>query len=401
MRFLKNKFFKRISVLLLSFMLLFVGIMGVYDYVIPDKVSYFEGDELPVFLYAEAATVKYGGEDFPCAEYRLFNLLPIKTVELSSYKDIKLIPGGMPFGVKFFTDGLIISGFCDVDAKNGNANPAKEAGLKLHDIITHIDGKAANGTSFLSEAINASAGNEITLTYLRDGCSKQVKVTPIKSQSDGKYKTGVMVRDSGAGIGTVSFIEPESKMFAGLGHGICNTENGELIPMRRGAVVDVTISGIEKGLSGAPGEIKGFFKQSKLGSMTKNTDCGVFGVLRELPTNPLSGALPIGLKGELKEGEASIYCTLDDGVMKEYRVSISDVDKNAEGGKCFKVKVIDPALLEKTGGIIQGMSGSPIIQNGKLVGAVTHVLINDPTMGYGIFIENMLNAAQMPMQKAA
>ena len=401
MRLLKNKFFKRISVLLLSLVLIFVGILGIYDYIIPDKVSYFEGNELPVFLYAEAASVKYDGEVTSSAQYKLFDVLPIKTVELTSYKDIKLIPGGMPFGVKFFTEGLIISGFCDVDSEGGSVNPAKAAGLKIHDVITEIDGKSASGTGALSAAINASLGNEITLTYLRGGESRQVKITPVKSLSDGKYKTGIIIRDSGAGIGTISFIEPESKMFAGLGHGICNTESGDLIPINRGAVVDVTISGIEKGLSGAPGEIKGFFKQNKLGSMTKNSHCGVFGVLAELPQNPLSEALPIGLKSDLREGEASIFCTLDDGEMREYKVLISDVDKNAEGGKCFHVKVTDPALLEKTGGIIQGMSGSPIIQNGKLVGAVTHVLVNDPTRGYGIFIENMLNAAEMPMVRAS
>lgn len=393
MKLSKNRILKTVSVLTLSLLILLVGILGVYDYIIPDNVSYFEGDELPVFLYAEASSLKFDNtEDLSCAEYRLFDFLPLKTVGLTSYyKDTKLIPGGMPFGIKFFTDGLMVAGFCDIDTDTGEVNPAKAAGLKLHDIITHIDGKAVSGTSSLSDAIDASRGAEITLTYMRDGSTHDVSITPIKSNGDGKYKTGIMIRDSGAGIGTVSFIVPESGVFAGLGHGICDTETGSLIPMRRGAVVDVTISGIEKGLSGAPGEIKGFFKQTKLGSMIQNTDCGVFGVFTEAPANPLSEALPIGLKGELKEGEATIYCTLDDSGMHAYTVSISDINKNADGGKCFNVKVTDPALLEKTGGIIQGMSGSPIIQNGKLVGAVTHVLVNDPTRGYGIFIENMLN----------
>lgn len=391
MKLFRNRTFKTVSTLMLSLALTLVGILGVYDYIIPDSVSYFEGDALPVYVYAEASSLSFNDKSISCAEYRLFDFLPLKTVQLESYKDRKLIPGGMPFGVKFYTEGLIISGFCDVDTLSGTVNPAKDAGLKPHDIITHIDGNSAYGTEALSSAINASEGREVTLTYIRNGNSHEVRVTPVKCESDGKYKTGIMIRDSGAGIGTVSFIDPESGVFAGLGHGICDTETGDLVPVRRGAVIDVTISGIEKGLSGSPGEIKGFFNQKKLGSMIKNSECGIYGVFTDPPTNPLSEALPIGLKSDIKAGEAKIFCTLDDGVMKSYTVSISDINQNADSGKCFTVKVTDPELLEKTGGIIQGMSGSPIIQNGKLVGAVTHVLVNDPTRGYGIFIENMLN----------
>lgn len=399
MKLFQKKIFKTISVLMLSFVLVLVGILGIYDCIIPDSISCFEDGELPVFMYAEAASLKYDDSQGH-ADYKLLNVIPIKRVELSTVKATKLIPGGMPFGVKFFTDGLMVAGFCDVQTAEGEINPAKSAGLRLNDVITHVNGSATQGTESLSLAIDASGGKEITLTLLRGDSSHEVRVTPVKCISDGKYKTGIMVRDSGAGIGTVSFIEPESGMFAGLGHGICNSESGVLIPMLRGAVVEVTVSGVEKGVSGAPGEIKGFFNRKKLGSLIKNTECGVYGVFTSPPSNPLSDALPIGLKTEIAEGEAIIYCTLDDEEMRAYTVKISDIDRNADGGKCFTVKVTDPALIEKTGGIIQGMSGSPIIQNGKLVGAVTHVLINDPTRGYGIFIENMLNAAQMPQARA-
>ena len=399
MNLFKNRILKPLSVILLSLSLIFVGLLGIYDYAIPNSVSYFEGEDLPVFLYAEASAIP--SDDAATAEYRLLGVVPVKTVKLTSYKDIKLIPGGMPFGVKFFTDGLMIAGFSDIDTESGTINPAKDAGLKTNDIITHIDGQPTASTDSLSAAINASGGKEVTLTYIRGGESYSVKVTPVKCINDGKYKTGIIIKDSGAGIGTVSFIEPESGIFGGLGHGICDTETGTLIPMKRGAIVDVTISGVEKGLSGTPGEIKGFFNRQKLGSMIKNSDCGVFGVLTDTPNNPISRALPIGLKNDLKEGDAYIYCTLDDGEMKQYSIKISGIDKNEEHGKCFTVKVTDPELIEKTGGIVQGMSGSPIIQNGKLVGAVTHVLVNDPTRGYGIFIENMLNAAQMPAARAS
>jgi len=211
------------------------------------------------------------------------------------------------------------------------------------------------------------------------------------SKEEGKYVTGLYVRDSGAGIGTVTFIVPETGAFGGLGHGICDGETGELIPMQRGSVVGVTISGVVKGLAGSPGEVKGYFSSGKTGTLLGNTECGVYGILAKLPEKLPCEPLPIGLRNTVKEGKATIYCTLDGTAPQEYDIEISDIHRDSHSNKCFTVKVTDTDLINKTGGIIQGMSGSPIIQNGKLVGAVTHVLINDPTCGYGIFIENMLD----------
>ena len=165
------------------------------------------------------------------------------------------------------------------------------------------------------------------------------------------------------------------------------------MPLGRGVLLGVSIGGITKGAAGDPGEIRGSFKPEKLGAVTSNTDCGIFGIYSNVPKS-LYGAMPIAHKDEVKSGEATILCTLEDGEMHEYKVELSSIDPTAEGGRCFTVKVTDPALIEKTGGIVQGMSGSPIIQNGKLVGAVTHVLVGDPARGYGIFIENMLKAAE-------
>jgi stage IV sporulation protein B len=215
----------------------------------------------------------------------------------------------------------------------------------------------------------------------------------VKSVSENRYKTGLWVRDSGAGIGTVTFILPETKAFAGLGHGICDGDTGELIPMQRGQVTDVTVSGIERGEAGDPGAIKGYFAPGKTGALLGNTECGVYGVFAELPEE-VSAKLPVGTRQELREGDATILCALDNGKVGQYKVKITSIDRAATGSKCFTLTVTDPALIEKTGGIVQGMSGSPIIQNGKLMGAVTHVLISDPTAGYGIFIENMLR--EMP-----
>ena len=316
--------------------------------------------------------------------------------------------GGMPFGVKFYTEGILVVGFCDVDVNSTgggtrNLNPARDAGLKMKDVIVKVNGETPLCAATLTKAVEESGGKPITLTVKRcnSTASKRqgsqppktteltVTVTPVKSVSENRYKTGLWVRDSGAGIGTVTFIMPDTGAFGGLGHGICDGDTGELIPMQRGQVTDVTVSGIDKGEAGDPGAIKGYFAPGKTGSLLKNTECGVYGVFAARPSAEAK-RLPIGRRSELREGDATLLCTLDNGQVGEYAIRITSIDHAATGSKCFTLTVTDPALIEKTGGIVQGMSGSPIIQNGKLVGAVTHVLINDPTKGYGIFIENML-----------
>ncbi len=320
--------------------------------------------------------------------------------------------GGMPFGVKFYTEGILVVGFCDVDVHSAgggcrNVNPARDAGLKMKDVIVKVNGEKPLCAASLTKAVEESGGKPVTLTVKRcvapvskrqgNGTAKTteltVTVTPVKSVSENRFKTGLWVRDSGAGIGTVTFILPDTGAFGGLGHGICDGDTGELIPMQRGQVTDVTVSGIEKGEAGDPGAIKGYFAPGKTGSLLKNTECGVYGIFATRPVSAVR-QLPVGGREELREGDATILCTLDDGKIGEYGVKITSVDHSAAGSKCFTLTVTDPTLIEKTGGIVQGMSGSPVIQNGKLVGAVTHVLISDPTAGYGIFIENMLR--EMP-----
>ncbi len=312
--------------------------------------------------------------------------------------------GGMPFGVKFYTEGILVVGFCDVDAAGQTLNPARDAGLKLKDVITRVNGEVPTNAEALTAAVEASGGKPVSLTVKRTSGTNSVaarsgnrrtqeltvSVTPAFSTSEGRYKTGLWVRDSGAGIGTVTFIVPGSHAFAGLGHGICDGDTGELVAMGRGQVTDVTVSGVEKGVVGAPGAIKGYFAPGKTGTLLGNTECGVFGLFAALPSTATQ-KLPVGHAAEVHEGDATIMCTLDDGRIGTYSIRISAIDARATGSKCFAVTVTDSKLIEKTGGIVQGMSGSPIIQDGKLIGAVTHVLINDPTTGYGIFLDNMLH----------
>ena len=320
--------------------------------------------------------------------------LPITEASAASVSDVRLLPGGMPFGVKFSTEGVLVVGFCDIDAEGGTVNPAYAAGLRVRDVITSVNGKQVADAAQFGSMVSGAGNQALTLTYTRGGKSHTATLTPARSVSENRYKTGLWVRDSGAGIGTVTYIVPSTGAFGGLGHGICDGESGTLVSMTRGVVSDVTVSGVQKGVSGKPGELKGYFGAEKTGTLLKNTDCGVFGVFSHIPTCSPMQALPIATPAEVKEGEAYIFCTLDGGKPCKYSVNISQIDRSATGPKCFTVKVTDPALIAKTGGIVQGMSGSPIVQNGKLIGAVTHVLINDPTTGYGIFITNML--AQMP-----
>lgn len=339
-----------------------------------------------------AISVRHKVPDAPSVETVLRTLDAISAEDL---KGLKLSPGGMPFGVKFFTEGVSVVGFCDVETGGKKVNPATDAGLRAKDIILKINGQTLNGAPQLTEAIENCNGHELTLLCRRAGKEFEVKLTPIYSKEEDRYKTGIWVRDNGAGIGTVTFIIPETGAFAGLGHGICDADTGELISMKRGSVSDVTISSVVRGAAGKPGELKGYFNAGKVGSLLGNSTCGVWGVFSEVP-ECAEEPLEIGLRDEIQEGDAYILSTLDNNKICKYDVKISNINREANASKCFTVTVTDPDLLTASGGIVQGMSGSPIIQNGKLVGAVTHVLINDPTKGYGIFIENMLNQMGAP-----
>jgi stage IV sporulation protein B len=208
------------------------------------------------------------------------------------------------------------------------------------------------------------------------------------------------LRDGAAGLGTLTFVDPESGLFGGLGHGICDADSGEVIMMDSGEVLGVILGGIHKGESGKPGELCGVLTDRDMGDLTLNSECGVFGVLVS-PSAIMGDKIPIGHRDEVTEGEAKIISTLKNGKSAEYKIEIYDIDRDSDGSKSFRIRVTDETLKSLTGGIVRGMSGSPIIQNGKLIGAVTHVLVADPTEGYGIFIENMLQFTNHKEQQKA
>ena len=312
---------------------------------------------------------------------------------------IELYPGGMPFGVKIISNGLTVVKFSENQGKNTSS--AYEAGIRVGDIITKVNNSKICSIEDFVKEVDKNGGNDMKITVTRGKDEMVFTVKPKYSKDDGKYKTGIWVKDSTSGIGTVTFIEPETNVFGGLGHAICDSSTGKIVSMKKGQVLDVSINGVIKGQVGCAGELKGTFKGKKLGSIYKNSSCGVYGLVSENSFEITEEKVFACPKEEITEGEAYIICTLDSSGPQKYKINVSNIDLSNSNVKNFKITVTDKNLLEKTGGIVQGMSGSPIIQNGRLIGAVTHVLINDPTTGYGIFIENMLNEAQTPMTRAS
>lgn len=351
---------------------------------VPDDITIRRND------LADKSVNVFGVSESCTLEAKLFGVLPIKDVNVTVVEDKKLMAGGEVFGVKFFTKGVIVVNQTEIETASGNVNPSKTAGLKEGDVIISVDGTQVNTVEDIAHVVEHSYGRELEVCYIRDGEDEKCLLTPVLSLTDKKYKTGLWVRDSTAGIGTVTFYNPENGFFAGLGHGICDVDTGKLMPLLRGSVVDVEVTEIIKGKKGLPGEIKGSFDNKKRGVLTENTHCGVYGVMDNLSGRKTDKLFDIALKDEVKRGEASIFCCLDGDGVKEYDVEIEKITFDEDNYKSFVIKVTDQSLIDKTGGIVQGMSGSPIIQDGKIVGAVTHVFVNDPTRGYGIFIENML-----------
>lgn len=302
-------------------------------------------------------------------------------------KTEKLLVGGNTFGVRLFTEGVQVVGV------SSDPCPAKQAGIQKRDCILSINETPTQTVEDVVRAIEGSNGSALTLTVRRGEQDLTITLTPTKD-SHGKYKAGLWVRDNAAGIGTITFVDPQSGAFGGLGHGICDSDTGALIPLSRGAVMEAEISGVVPGEQGTPGELKGYLCSKKIGTLLKNCEMGVFGILSPIPEG-LDSTIEVGTRDTIHEGKATLRCTLDDGVVREYAIEIGDISKGNTGTKCFAVHVTDPTLIQKTGGIVQGMSGSPILQDGRLVGAVTHVLVGDPTRGYGIFVENMLSQIKL------
>ncbi|HJD00811.1 MAG TPA: SpoIVB peptidase [Candidatus Dwaynia gallinarum] len=321
----------------------------------------------------------------------------IKTVEVMAIpKEIQLYPGGNVVGIKLQTNGPLVVGFSDIENEEQKPySPSKESGINLGDVILAINEIEINSSEFLAETLNSLKLDELDVKIERDGKILYKKVKPVKT-SDGKNKIGLWVRDSTAGIGTVTFIDPETGLYGALGHPITDVDTGDIIKISKGNIVNSSIVNVKRGEKGNPGELKGVFINDdiKLGNVKHNTKYGIFG---EYSLENFYGEkLSIALKNEIQEGPAKIISTIDNDEPKMYDVVIEKLlQQDNPSSKSMIIKVVDEELLEKTGGIVQGMSGSPIIQNNKLVGAVTHVLVNKPDTGYGIYIEWMLKESKI------
>ncbi len=305
-----------------------------------------------------------------------------------------VIPLGRTVGIKLFSDGVLVVGLTDIQAEAGVISPARDMGLKAGDVITHINDRDVDTIEQVQSVIQSLAGHTMSLRVTRG--DKQLQLSGAAACSrQGRYQLGAWIRDSMAGIGTMTFYDPRSDTFAALGHGINDVDTAQLMTMESGSIMHSTVTDVKKGLSGAPGELHGSFDLEKdMGQLYANTRAGIFGTLGDESILGAAQPIEIAHRSQVKTGKATILSNIAGDRVEEYEVEIIHVYPNVEGElRNLMIKVTDPELLEQTGGIVQGMSGSPIIQEGKLVGAVTHVLVNDPTRGYGIFIENMLDAA--------
>ena len=326
------------------------------------------------------------------------NIIPVKNSSLKvSERDYVAISGEL-FGIRLFTEGIIVVGVDEVQTAKGKVNPSKDAGLQKGDVIVSIDSQKMRSCSQVSEIIENSGGKAMKLQIRR---KDKVFFTDFKaaySESEGKYKAGIWIRDSAAGIGTMTFLDTESGMFASLGHGVCDIDTGEILPVYEGDVVNATVNGCYMGQRGKAGELCGVFSSESKGVLYLNCQCGVYGKMNEKLT--AENLYPVAFNDEVQKGKAQIVSTVDETGPQVFDIEITKISKDNSEGKNLVIKVVDEKLLSKTGGIVQGMSGSPIIQNGMLVGAVTHVFINDPTQGYAIFSRTMLQQLRSAEKEA-
>jgi stage IV sporulation protein B len=314
--------------------------------------------------------------------------------------DIMVYPGGQPVGIKLSTKGALVIALSDIETVQKKVqSPAAVSGIEIGDSVIKINDISIKSSEDIATLVNRSNGKDVSITVNRKGEVLNLKVTPVLSKNDEKYKIGLWVRDSTAGVGTLTFYDPKTKGFAALGHPITDVDTGNIMVVDNGEVIASNIVSVRKGIKGNPGELRGIFinEQKSLGIIKNNTECGIFGKGNEgLINQKYNKPMRVALKDEVKVGKAQILTTIEGNEPKLYDIVIERLlPQETPGSKSMIIKIVDPDFVEKTGGIVQGMSGSPIIQNNKMVGAVTHVLINKPDTGYGIYMDWMLEDAEI------
>lgn len=391
-RLRRSERFSAAAAAVFSAVLLLTGTVQYYAHALPDHI-YTKPDQpvsisagLPVTV-TRTENVLSAGE----AELRLFGMIPVKTVSLTAFDRCDVWLGGEPFGIRMLTAGAVVISVSELESAAGRCSPAAEAGIEPGDVIRAVNGQQITGNADLGQIVSESEGAPVRVRFLRGNTELTVSVQPVFSRITGRWQIGLWVRDSAAGIGTVTYYTQSATgavQFAGLGHAVCDTDTGRLLPLASGDVISVTVTDVIKGSAGVPGELRGRFDTARsIGTLLANTASGVFGTMDSLPDG--ARAVPLGFRQDVKRGAAVIYATLHGDAPRAYDVEIEEIRGSDPALRNLILRVTDPELLREAGGIVQGMSGSPIVQNGQLIGAVTHVFVKDPTRGYGIFAENM------------
>lgn len=401
-----NRFIKITSgFLLITVLLLFIAIIY-FNSKIPDKFYLVEGDEFQltnldfivkddILDYNKTSLANNSLGSTQVVDLKLFGIIPVAQTQVNVISEQEVTPGGNAFGIKLFTKGVLVIDVNDIQTDSGLKSPAKSAGIQTGDIILSIDNIEVTSNEQIAQIIMDCNGQGLNVEYQRNNITTNTYLLPVVSIADGSFKSGIWVRDSSAGIGTITYYNKATGVFGGLGHGICDSDTGLIMPLSSGEVCDVVINGYKKGVAGNAGELQGSFtSNTSSGDILINNECGVFGILDQNPND--FDSVPIRLKQDIQLGEAHILSTLSDGEPVSYSINIDKIDLNSSSlTKNISITITDPALLSTTGGIVQGMSGSPIIQQNEIVGAVTHVFVNNPTKGYAIFIENMLSIGDL------
>lgn len=384
-----------------------VGLFGTAEYYsvhLPSSLTAESGNEIRIAQYPQISCFSHSDDTIPVSNstdgvsqvtLTLFGAIPVKNIEVREAEAPTLVAGGNPFGIKLLMDGVMVTELGEVETENGEKIcPAQNAGIEVGDIIKSADGKNITSNDEIQKIIGDSDGRKIKIIISRNGKDFPVFLKPEYSVSSGSWRGGMWVRDSIAGIGTMTFFNKTTGEFAGLGHPVCDSDTGELVPIYSGEAVPVEITDAKKGAKGIPGELHGqFMYGGNFGILNRNNSCGVYGLLSEQAVKTLcenSEEYKMGYRQDVKTGSAEIMTTISGDIPKKYSIEIEKIDYNStESTKNMVIRITDSELIESTGGIVQGMSGSPIIQDGKIIGAVTHVFVSEPTKGYAIFAENM------------
>ena len=376
---------------------LFILIYATMKDHLPDEIFVYADEETdwetffqePLISYDETVEVSQNGSyQIRC---KWLGVLPLKTIKVHTVEKQEVLVSGSPVGIYMETKGVLVIDSGEITDREGIRRTPAEHIIQSGDYICESDGKVLTGKRQLMQLVRENQGEPMELQVIRHQETIKLEMTPVETE-DGSYKLGIWVRDNIQGIGTLTYVEPNGT-FGALGHGISDADTGERLEISDGDLYRADILSIRKGTAGTPGELRGvinYREENRIGTICGNSQYGIRGQMEPGKYTESMKKIPTGLKQEIQTGKAEIRCDIGDGI-REYQCEILEIDSNARAtNKCFVLRITDDDLLSRTGGIVQGMSGSPVLQNGKLIGAITHVFVNDPTKGYGIFIENMM-----------